>query len=1182
MKKKIYKILGVALALVLVFSLFGAFVPVKQVEAQAYTPNQWNAMSLPGPGGLGLVAGSRIADFAVAADGNTIYLVDNSAAWGVAKSTNGGRSFSWLFQAATAPVGWTAANFPGAIAVAPDNPDCAALIEVDTPIGGADIVWITTNGGATWASLLAPNAGAVATEVITDIAVSPARTGTILNRDYAVSTVDTAGVAAFGDLYVIGTTTTWAPLSVVALGALSFDFTSLALAPNWVGDRVVVGVGSDNLAAGNPELGGVNGDTYLVAINVATGALAGPQVVSLDSAASDSPPGVGGGGAAIVSSDIALPADFDSTSVGNFRAFVGWTSTIVGVLVCADDVYRVDFNAVRKLEIRPAVSIHSISYFGTVGGGTLMAGESATTGVWFSSNPQVALPTWGFSFKPPTGTAGVGVSNTIVALTSDTNAFGAATGGNGAFSGTLDGGLSFNGYTFIDEAIVTISDVMPSPDGSVIFMATADATVNHSLWRGVGFPAPGSWERVNFQTLAAPVQFTGPSTIIRVSPDYLTDTTLYWFDYDPAGAAAGVRIQRSTDAGQMYGTRTAPLMVMDATVESADVLYIISGTNVYTSTNGAWFFGLPINPGLGPLYSIAMAPSYPNVPVAGNILVGGTGGGVALSADANATWMPLLSFIGGATNVVVLGDEGYATNNTVYAGSFTATQGVWRYNVGSSSAWENIRGIGAGATMTGLAQHGGVLYGGWTVAGAAAPVLVPGDTFAITNTNAAAPDNGNITVVTGSVRVSTVTALAVLLVNGAAAPLGVVVTAGQTATWLIPAASVPATDSIVVESLTANTNGTWTAGAATAVGAITVNTSLTAWVTTGLPGGSFSLPAAEIPVGVVGAGASGAERTLGPTIPAYAAAFWDSMTVGAAAAVFAATPSALRIAGTDTSTSAWAIDTAGVALMAYNDEMALAQSTLTVPDVVPFDSVTGGSAEFTASWTNISNALFWELEIHANPGCSQRVLTTGAAYMPPFPPGPTFVVVVNSLVAGRDYYARVRARDEMPGDAIRSQWSSVEKFSVTAGERVEVSYLGVQPLGPVPGATDVPLSPGFTWSPYASSTKYEFQLATDAGFSAILAEAKLATTGYKYEDKLSYGTTYFWRARGIEPTVTDWSPVSSFTTEKAPPAPPAPPPAPPTPAAPVVTPAIIWAIIAIGAILVIAVIVLILRTRRIA
>jgi len=615
----------------------------------------------------------------------------------------------------------------------------------------------------------------------------------------------------------------------------------------------------------------------------------------------------------------------------------------------------------------------------------------------------------------------------------------------------------------------------------------------------------------------------------------------------------------------MWGTRTGTLSVDDAAIESASVLYTINAAagTVYASTNGGWFFGLPINPGIGALNSIAMAPSYPNAPVAGNVLVGaaagGTPGGVCLSTNGAATWAALLSFAAGAANMQVCGDAGYAENNTVYAGAGT---GIWRYNVGSSSAWEQIR---ISAAVTGLSQHGGVLYGSW--AGVAAGA-VGADTFTLQGGGAA--DNGTIAVTVGSL---TATPTGTATVGGIGVGNIVPITIGMGA---VPYTLPLAADTIVITCTTAGTSGVWTAATANST---TVAVSAGTVVGAGGAAGAYVFTMANAAAGA-GVAASGADRTLLPWVPDYAAAFWDSMNVGSAATNFNAAPSALRVAGTDTTTSAWAIDTAGVALMAYNDEMALASSDLTVPDVVPFDSVTGGSAEFNISWTNISNALMWELEICTDPGMSQLVLTTGTTYVPPFPPGPTFVVPVNSLVAGKDYFAHVRARDQMPGDAIRSQWSSVQRFTVTAGERVEVSYLGVQPLGPVPGAIDVPLSPGFTWSPYADSTRYEFQLATDAGFSDILAEAKVAATGYKYDGTLSNATTYFWRARGIEPTVTDWSPVASFTTEKVPVPPVVVEPTPiPEPVPPMITPAIIWAIIAIGAILVIAVIVLIVKTR---
>jgi hypothetical protein len=340
-------------------------------------------------------------------------------------------------------------------------------------------------------------------------------------------------------------------------------------------------------------------------------------------------------------------------------------------------------------------------------------------------------------------------------------------------------------------------------------------------------------------------------------------------------------------------------------------------------------------------------------------------------------------------------------------------------------------------------------------------------------------------------------------------------------------------------------------------------------------------PAPTWPVTVVvGGQGSAVERSLVPAIPVITNWTFESMNVGSAAATFNTVPSALRVGGG--SVNLWSIDTAANALMTYEDTMATLVPELNVPDEVPIDSVTGRNSQFTISWPAMSNATTFEVEIHADPACTQRIIGSGAAFIPPNPLSPAWVVAPNQLSAGKEYFVRARARNQTPNDAIRSNWSSVFRFAVQAGERVEVSYLGVQPIGPECGSTSAPVSPGFTWSPYGGATRYEFQLANDANFTDIIDEAKVSATGYKYEGTLTKGATYFWRARGIEPTTTDWSPVCSFTVkEEAPPpvvvepTPPAPP-----PPEPIVSDVMIWAIVGIGVVLVIAVIVLIVRTRR--
>ncbi|MCK4721756.1 MAG: hypothetical protein KAT75_00560, partial [Dehalococcoidia bacterium] len=550
-----------------------------------------------------------------------------------------------------------------------------------------------------------------------------------------------------------------------------------------------------------------------------------------------------------------------------------------------------------------------------------MVGSSAAPpagGVWFSSDPQVAMPTWGFTFKAPTG-----ATNFTVKLTSETNAFAGGSGANSAFSYTTDGGLSFNGSAYIDEVITTMSDVMPAPDGSSVFMATADAAGNHSLWRCYGMPGAGKWDRVGFQVAAL---FTGVTSLIRISPLYLDDTTVYWFD---AGAGAGTRIRRSTSDGQIWGTRTAPAAVADATIESADVLYVINATNVWASTNGAWFFGLPTNAGIGALATVAMAASYPYEPVAGNVLVGGAANGaVGLSTNGAASFFPLLAFAG-TGGMHVLADMGYATNNIVYAGSLAAnTEGIYKYEVGVSTAWENIRGLpgahegpdgilgtgddvaAAAGRVTGLAMQCGLLYAAW--------------------------DN-----------------------NGA----------------------VP----------------------------------------------------------------SAVERGLYPTAPAPLWTF-QTMGAGSVARIFNALPTTLRACGDDTEAILYVIDTAAVALMAYIDTMAKQTATLSVPSEVAADPASSRNSAFTISWNKISNALLWDVDICLDEGCTQRVSPAVAPFRATAPPNPAvpelyIAPAAGFLPAGQTYYVRVRAVNQVPGDAINSHWSEVVSFVITPGVPGTVSYL---------------------------------------------------------------------------------------------------------------------------------------------
>jgi len=252
-----------------------------------------------------------------------------------------------------------------------------------------------------------------------------------------------------------------------------------------------------------------------------------------------------------------------------------------------------------------------------------------------------------------------------------------------------DGGLSFNGISIIDEAVTVIDDVMPTADGSYLFMVTNDAAGppnNYSLWRCPGTPTIGGWDRVEFRAVGTPTQFSGATAIVRLSPD---NDAVYFFDAGAGGGAISGSIRKSTNNGQIWGSRTPPAgAVLDAAVESKDVMYVIvtGSPNVWATTTGGWNFGLPINPTIGNLVSIACAPSFPSKPVAGTVVVGAGAGAVALSTNSAASFSPLLNFTA-LGNMVVYADKNYATNSYIYAGdSTTVGAGVYRYKVGTSSA----------------------------------------------------------------------------------------------------------------------------------------------------------------------------------------------------------------------------------------------------------------------------------------------------------------------------------------------------------------------------------------------------------------------------------------------------------------------------------------------------------------
>lgn len=86
-------------------------------------------------------------------------------------------------------------------------------------------------------------------------------------------------------------------------------------------------------------------------------------------------------------------------------------------------------------------------------------------------------------------------------------------------------------------------------------------------------------------------------------------------------------------------------------------------------------------------------------------------------------------------------------------------------------------------------------------------------------------------------------------------------------------------------------------------------------------------------------------------------------------------------------------------------------------------------------------------------------------------------------------------------------------------------------LTPDDDALHLPVSLEFQWEKTPRTDRYRFQLATDNSFSNIVLDEDTITTSSYLVDGLAYGTTYYWRVRGINLAGQgQWSAARQFRT----------------------------------------------------
>jgi len=271
----------------------------------------------------------------------------------------------------------------------------------------------------------------------------------------------------------------------------------------------------------------------------------------------------------------------------------------------------------------------------------------------------------------------------------------AATGGTeSAFSITQDSSV-WNQVSLIDTAITSIVDLAPSPSYSqdnTLFMLTWGG--ERSLWRSLD--GGTRWERVFTSTMTN----VGSLSLVELSPQYGDGSQVVFL----AGTSNGnPAIWRSTNNGQTFHSPLTPRDSTGATFP-VDIWAIVNDTTlfigsfgggnglVYHTTNSGLSYSTPAVAGSQTLNSIALSPNYEQDET---ILIGNTSGWVYWSEDNGVSFEPLPP---GATSAPLTGsitvafDLKFSSNNTVYAASDTADEGIYRLSIGTRAAWESIDG----------------------------------------------------------------------------------------------------------------------------------------------------------------------------------------------------------------------------------------------------------------------------------------------------------------------------------------------------------------------------------------------------------------------------------------------------------------------------------------------------------
>ena len=652
MKKKISKILSVGLALAVLASLLVVAAP-----ASAGTLS-WSKETIPSTTNKVMEA-QLINDIAVSPDGQTIYAV--LAGNLTYKSTDAGVTWSAL----TTPTGAINMN---KVAIAADSNDIIAIAD-----GTTNKVFLSVNGGSTFSSLGVPSnvAGTAPMGAIYDVAISRVTSGTryiaAVGTDNASSAVAAVCYFNYGatlpDWRDANDSTDWTD----NLDNSATSARAIAFSPNFPSDRVMMVV-TGNATHAYFQVASLSSKKW----NDISGYSGLPK--ALDDATS------------IANASIAVDPAYLGADEATRRVYIGLETA--GGTDVPGGIYRLTNTTLKDMKVGTGYAVKSIAI--NAAGDKIVAGDAAANKVWRCANPTATTPSVYSTTTNKRPGNDTSTTDVVVAWSGD-NVVAATTGGtDGGFAVSRDDGKTFNDISLINGLTTTmnIQDIAVTADGSKVYFLADDGT-SMSLFRKAS-----AWERVFAWDPAS----STTNWVIRTAPEnfdvvYLADLTNDVIYY-------------SSDAGQTKMTlRYTNSNMSDIVVESADIVYISTGSSVSKSTNAGFIWGSNKNTNLGGnVYTIKSVGE-------GQLVASGVNGYVSYSTDSGATFTKITKQVDSDFTNVNVAATGLADGDFIYAASNgIAADNVYRWKMGTSTSWSDIISGSQTANVTGLEIMDDVLF----------------------------------------------------------------------------------------------------------------------------------------------------------------------------------------------------------------------------------------------------------------------------------------------------------------------------------------------------------------------------------------------------------------------------------------------------------------------------------------